>query len=170
VTDTQPDLPAGLLDQLIDTGNKALNDYYHERACSCSAWPGACATVGISHGQWDTDAFAIALPAIIVAYKQAQPKPDRAKCTVCHRTYRTRADGQVRAHSAPRSIHRCDGSPTEEAELAIHPAIGTCTVCDREYHLTKTGKVWVHNNPTLDTTSGSYGLRCSGAGKPAKES
>lgn len=94
---------------------------------------------------------------------------DKAECTVCHRTYRTRADGHVRAHSAPRSIHRCGGSPTEEAELAIHPAVGTCTVCDREYHLTKTGKVWVHNNPTLDTTSGSYGLRCAGAGKPAKE-
>jgi hypothetical protein len=69
---TTPELPADLLDQLIDAGNKELNDYYHERACACSAWPGACLTPGITPGEWDTSAFAIGLPAVIAAYEQAK--------------------------------------------------------------------------------------------------
>lgn len=70
---TTPELPADLLDQLIDTGNKALNDHYHERACSCSQWPASCATGShYAFGTWDTDAFAIALPAIINAYERAK--------------------------------------------------------------------------------------------------
>lgn len=73
MADTQPDLPADLLDQLIDTGNKALNDHYHERACACSTWPAKCASSGnYFFGAWDTDAFAIALPAIIAAYEQTK--------------------------------------------------------------------------------------------------
>jgi hypothetical protein len=67
-----PGLPEHLLDQLIDTGNQALGDHYHERTCACSAWPGACLTPTITPGMWDTDAFAIALPALIAAYEQAQ--------------------------------------------------------------------------------------------------
>ena len=71
MTDTTP--PADLLDQLIDTGNKALNNYYHERACACSTWPAKCHTWkkpgDMFFGYWDTDAFAIALPAIIAAYE-----------------------------------------------------------------------------------------------------
>lgn len=67
------DLPADLLDQLIDAGNKALNDYYHDRACACSQWPASCATGGnYRFGTWDTDAFAIAVPGIIAAYEQAK--------------------------------------------------------------------------------------------------
>ncbi|MCX5209760.1 hypothetical protein OG689_10740 [Kitasatospora sp. NBC_00240] len=64
------DLPADLLDELIDVGNKALNDHYHERACSCSTWPAGCATRGHYFGMHDTDAFAHGLPAIIAAYEQ----------------------------------------------------------------------------------------------------
>lgn len=71
---TTPELPADLLDQLIDTGNQALGDYYHDRACACSAWPAACLTPSITPGMWDTDAFAIALPAIIAAYETQRPK------------------------------------------------------------------------------------------------
>ena len=62
------------LEKLIDVGNKALNDYYHERACGCSAWPGMClssrAPNVIFFGCWDTDAFAIALPAILAEFKE----------------------------------------------------------------------------------------------------
>lgn len=72
MTDTTA-LAADLLDQLIDTGNKALNDYYHERACACSEWPAKCASWkspgDMFFGYWDTDAFAIAVPAIIAAYE-----------------------------------------------------------------------------------------------------
>lgn len=76
MTDTTPltDVPAEQLDQLIDVGNRALNDYYHERACSCSTWPEKCASWkspgDMFFGYWDTDAFAIALPDIIAAYEQ----------------------------------------------------------------------------------------------------
>lgn len=72
MTDTQPaKLPIDQLESLIDVGNKALNDYYHERACSCSTWPAKCISSGnYFFGTWDTDAFAIALPAIIAAYEQ----------------------------------------------------------------------------------------------------
>lgn len=66
------EIPADLLDQLIDTGNKALNDHYHERACACSQWPASCATSGYFFGMYDTDAFAIGLPAVITAYEQAK--------------------------------------------------------------------------------------------------
>src|SRR5207249_3758304 len=61
------------LDQLIDTGNKALNDYYHDDLCHCREWPTSCASSGnYFFGAWDTNAFAIALPAIIAAYGQAK--------------------------------------------------------------------------------------------------
>jgi hypothetical protein len=64
-------LPADLLDQLIDIGNKALNDHYHEGLCACRKWPNSCASTGkYFFGTWDTDAFAIALPAIVAAYEQ----------------------------------------------------------------------------------------------------
>jgi hypothetical protein len=59
-----------LLDQLADVGNKALNDHYHEDLCHCSKWPESCASTGkYFFGNWDTEAFAIALPAIIAAYE-----------------------------------------------------------------------------------------------------
>jgi hypothetical protein len=115
--ETPATLPTELLEQLIDTGNKALNDYYHERACPCSTWPVKCASWkspgDMFFGYWDTDAFAIALPAIIAAYEQARQSAAKAECAVCGRPYRTRADGRVRAHNAPRSVQRCDGSPEE---------------------------------------------------------
>ncbi|MFB7378583.1 hypothetical protein ACFC6U_27895 [Kitasatospora purpeofusca] len=66
-------LPPELLDTLIDAGNKALNDHYHEDLCSCSLWPASCATsTPYFPGYWDTNAFAHALPAIIAAYEQAR--------------------------------------------------------------------------------------------------
>ena len=64
------DLDPELLDRLIDVGNAALNDYYHERACSCSSWPESCVTEGIYSGSYDTNAFAISLSAIITTYEQ----------------------------------------------------------------------------------------------------
>lgn len=76
MTSTPPELPTELLEQLIDVGNKALNDYYHERACACSTWPEKCASWkspgDMFFGYWDTDAFAIGLPAIIAAYERTK--------------------------------------------------------------------------------------------------
>ncbi|BFP50067.1 hypothetical protein KCMC57_64350 (plasmid) [Kitasatospora sp. CMC57] len=76
MTTTPPELPNELLEQLIDAGNKALNDYYHERACACSAWPKKCASWkspgDMFFGYWDTDAFAIGVPAIIAAHEQGK--------------------------------------------------------------------------------------------------
>jgi hypothetical protein len=60
--------------------------------------------------------------------------------------------------------------PTPEGnQVTAQARTGTCAVCDREYRLTKSGKVWTHNNAIRDTQSGSYGMRCSGAGQPPKE-
>jgi NTP pyrophosphatase (non-canonical NTP hydrolase) len=74
VSDTPPTLSPDLLDLLIDAGNKALNDHYHERACSCPTWPEKCASWkapgDMFFGYWDTDAFGVGLPAIIAAYEQ----------------------------------------------------------------------------------------------------
>ncbi|MEV7123955.1 hypothetical protein [Kitasatospora griseola] len=66
---TAAPLPADLLDRLIDTGNKALNDHYHDDLCHCRQWPATCASSYFS-GLWDTNAFAIALPAILAAYEE----------------------------------------------------------------------------------------------------
>jgi hypothetical protein len=63
-------LPEKAWDRLIDAGNTSLNDFYHERACACSLWPGDCFTRGLFAGMWDTNAFAIALPAIIAEYEK----------------------------------------------------------------------------------------------------
>lgn len=70
---TAAPIPAALLDTLIDTGNKALNDHYHDELCSCRQWPASCASSrDYFPGAWDTNAFAIALPAIIAAYEKAR--------------------------------------------------------------------------------------------------
>lgn len=72
---THPDLSEQMMDRLIDAGNQALNDYYHDRACACSMWPTACVTQRIAPGIWDTNAFAIALPAIIAEYQKGEQPP-----------------------------------------------------------------------------------------------
>lgn len=66
LADAQPaDLTEDQLGTLIDAGNRALNDYYHERACACSAWPESCLTNPHYVGSWDTDAFAIGAAALV---------------------------------------------------------------------------------------------------------
>ncbi|MDQ3030510.1 MAG: hypothetical protein M3R09_10905 [Actinomycetota bacterium] len=51
---------------LVDAGNRALGDFYHERACSCSTWPDECATnPAYPNGFWDTDAFAVGMAAVL---------------------------------------------------------------------------------------------------------
>ncbi|MET9402657.1 hypothetical protein [Kitasatospora sp. NPDC002965] len=73
---TAAPLPPELLAALIDAGNKALNDLYHEDLCNCSLWPASCATSArYFPGYWDTVAFAHALPAMIAAYEQAKSAP-----------------------------------------------------------------------------------------------
>lgn len=61
------------LEQLIDAGNKALNDYYHEEVCACDAWPERCLSSGrYFFGTWDTNAFAIGAKAIIEKFKELE--------------------------------------------------------------------------------------------------
>lgn len=80
---TEPlDLPDPTLEALIDVGNKALADYYHERACSCSTWPESCHSK-LGAWQWETDAFAIALPAILAAWQGMQAAPAQPEPVAC---------------------------------------------------------------------------------------
>jgi hypothetical protein len=69
LVNAQPaDLSVPQLEALIDAGNGALADYYHERACACSDYPAGCATnpgYARAAGFWDTDAFAVGAPAVI---------------------------------------------------------------------------------------------------------
>ncbi|WP_406224998.1 hypothetical protein [Streptomyces anulatus] len=74
MTDTPmtPDQPTPVelteqqLDALIDEGNRALNDHYHEAQCHCDDWPASCVSSGhYFMGAWDTDAFAIGVPAVL---------------------------------------------------------------------------------------------------------
>ncbi|MFF5451826.1 hypothetical protein ACFY40_11375 [Streptomyces sp. NPDC012950] len=56
------------LGALIDAGNGAVSDYYHERACACSEYPAGCATNPAyrrEFGYWDTDAFALGMGAVL---------------------------------------------------------------------------------------------------------
>lgn len=56
------------LEALINAGNHALSDYYHERQCHCSEYPAGCVTnpgYRRDAGYWDTDAFAIGVQAVL---------------------------------------------------------------------------------------------------------
>lgn len=56
------------LGALINAGNGALSDYYHERQCACSEYPAGCATNPAYRreaGYWDTDAFALGMGAVL---------------------------------------------------------------------------------------------------------
>ncbi|MER6778478.1 MULTISPECIES: hypothetical protein [unclassified Streptomyces] len=70
-TNAQPaELTEVQLEALIDAGNGARNDYYHERACSCSEWPEGCATdPDYANGYWDSDTFAISAAAVVGAWE-----------------------------------------------------------------------------------------------------
>lgn len=68
-----------LLDTLVDAGNGALSDYYHERACACSEYPAGCTTRSFYRrgaGHWDTDAFAIGLGAVLAVWESVRPADD----------------------------------------------------------------------------------------------
>lgn len=69
ITPDQPtpvELTEQQMDALIDAGNRALNDHYHESQCHCDDWPASCVSSGhYFMGAWDTDAFAIGLPAAL---------------------------------------------------------------------------------------------------------
>jgi hypothetical protein len=82
------DISEGMLDALIDQGNRALNDFYHERACSCDGYPAKCATPSLFFGLWDTDAFAVALPAIIARYEELKNRTDENLRFEVGKTYR----------------------------------------------------------------------------------
>lgn len=79
---TPLDLPEPTLEALIDVGNRALADYYHERACSCSTWPEACHSK-LKAVLWETDAFAIALPALLGAWQEMQAAGVQTEPTAC---------------------------------------------------------------------------------------
>lgn len=66
------ELTEAQVEALVDAGNGALNDYYHERACSCGEYPSGCATdpgYARERGFWDTDAFAVGAPAVIALWE-----------------------------------------------------------------------------------------------------
>jgi hypothetical protein len=64
------DLSEAQIDALAEAGNRAINDYYHERACSCDLWPTSCHTNPLyANGYWDTDAFGIGAPAVVALWE-----------------------------------------------------------------------------------------------------
>ncbi|MFJ7525150.1 hypothetical protein ACIQ1S_09505 [Streptomyces griseus] len=139
MTDTPmtPDQPTPVelteqqLDALIDAGNQTLNDHYHESQCHCDAWPTSCVSSGgYFMGAWDTDAFAIGVPAVLALWETL--RNDRHKAKVAE----LRADNKaLRARIAELTAAPADEAAelTEaEAELEAmrreHPA--PCRVPD----------------------------------------
>lgn len=62
------ELTEAQIEALADTGNGAVNDYFHERACSCSEYPEECATDAKYRkeaGFYDSGAFEIGMGAVI---------------------------------------------------------------------------------------------------------
>lgn len=70
---------------------------------------------GLFPGQTGISVASEIADAILEAAWSNAGIPDKAKCPVCNRTYRTRADGQVRRHYAPHDVKYCAGSPEEAA-------------------------------------------------------
>ncbi|MFF8299556.1 hypothetical protein ACF07M_29910 [Streptomyces globisporus] len=65
---------------LIDAGNRALNDHYHEDQCHCDSWPASCVSSGnYFMGAWDTNAFAIGVPAVIGVWETLRNDRHKAK-------------------------------------------------------------------------------------------
>ncbi|WP_406190219.1 hypothetical protein OH791_33765 [Streptomyces anulatus] len=88
MTDTPmtPDQPTPVelteqqLDALSTAGNRALNDHYHEGQCHCDAWPASCVSSDrYFMGAWDTDAFAIGLPAVLGVWEASRNDRDAAQ-------------------------------------------------------------------------------------------
>jgi hypothetical protein len=69
-------------------------------------------------------------------------------------------------HTQP--VDQCRGCLPGAIGRRSEPPRGHCPTCGHVYRLTSTGLVWTHNNHVRDTQSGSYLMRCSGAGKPPK--
>ncbi|MEW2070023.1 hypothetical protein [Streptomyces sp. NPDC007346] len=77
---TPVELTAQQLEALIDAGNRALNDHYHEDQCHCDAWPTSCVSSDrYFMGAWDTDAFAIGVPAVLGVWESLRTNRDAAK-------------------------------------------------------------------------------------------
>lgn len=126
------ELSEAQLEALIDAGNRALNDYYHERACSCSEWPKSCASsVWNFSGAWDTDAFAIGAAAVVGVWESmrapaeadeiARLRSDRVEDRAQFEEYRTLV-ATLRARVA-------------ELEALTPAAIQTCLKCGAGYYL-----------------------------------
>lgn len=74
------ELPEHQLEALIDAGNRALNDHYHEGQCHCDAWPASCVSSdSYFMGAWDTDAFAIGVPAVLGVWESLRNDRHAAK-------------------------------------------------------------------------------------------
>ncbi|WP_042400085.1 hypothetical protein [Streptacidiphilus carbonis] len=86
------DLPTATLEALIDVGNQTLADYYHDRACACSTWPAKCQS-RLRKGEWDTDAFAIALPKILAVWQAMQGTDAEMNAALAPYLADVRADG-----------------------------------------------------------------------------
>lgn len=86
------ELPDTTLEALIGVGNQALADYYHDRACACSTWPAKCAS-RLRKTEWDTDAFAIALPKILAVWQAMQGTDAEMNAALAPYLAEVRADG-----------------------------------------------------------------------------
>ncbi|MGO4630550.1 hypothetical protein AB4225_06335 [Streptomyces sp. 2RAF24] len=81
--DAQPvELSEGQLGALIEAGNGAVSDYYHERQCACSEYPAGCATnrsYRRANGYWDTDAFALGMGAVLGVWESIRTNATEAE-------------------------------------------------------------------------------------------
>ncbi|WP_327162058.1 hypothetical protein [Streptomyces zaomyceticus] len=101
------------LSALVEAGNGAMSDYYHERACACSEYPAGCATNPTyrrEFGYWDTDAFAVGMGAVLGVWESIRADAATAELAV------------LRARVA-------------ELELLAPAPIQTCRTCGAGYDL-----------------------------------
>lgn len=74
------ELSVAQTEALADAGDRALNDYYHERACACDLWPESCHTdPSYAKGFWDTDAFSIGMAAVVGLWEAFRASADAAE-------------------------------------------------------------------------------------------
>lgn len=108
---------------LIDAGNRALNDYYHERQCHCDSWPVSCVSSDqYFMGAWDTDAFAIGLPAVLGVWEVLRNDRHAAKVAELR--------ARVAELESPRPVRQF--SRLEEAVQGVETAIAPLTGDARE--------------------------------------
>lgn len=113
-------------ESLIDVGNGALSDYYHERQCHCSEYPAGCVTnpgYRKGAGHWDTDAFAIGLPAVIGLWEAMRNDRHAAKA--------------AEPHARVAELETADGSPWQRAVAGLNALVDA----DVAFHVEPDGRI-----------------------------